>query len=81
MRRIYQFHYRHKQVGHLEQQCKNNAIYSSKFDSCYFLTKDINGVKYKFIGAPIVGPNRKAIWVPKNIVTNLGEPKKVWVSK
>jgi hypothetical protein len=37
-----------KQVGHLEQYCKNknkNANVSSiKFDSCYLLTKGVNGV-------------------------------------
>ena len=58
-----------------EHDCKNknkNAIVSSiKFDSCYLLTKGANGVKAKFIGAPIVGPKKKAIWVPKSLVTNL----------
>ena len=48
-----------KQVGHIEQECKNmnkNAnVFSIKFDSCYLLTKGINGVKAKFIGTPIVG--------------------------
>ena len=46
-----------KQVGHLEQQCKNkkNANVSSiQFDSYYLLTKGVSGVKAKFIGAPIV---------------------------
>ena len=74
-----------KQVGHVEQYCKNkkqNANVSSiKFDSCYLLTKGVNGVKSKFIGAPIVGSNKKAIGVPKSLVTNLGGPKKVWVPK
>jgi hypothetical protein len=36
------------------------------------LTKGTNGVNAKFIGAPIVGPKKKAIWVPKSLVTNLG---------
>ena len=42
---------RRKQVGHLEQSCiknknKNNANISSIcFDSCYMLTKGVNGVK------------------------------------
>lgn len=35
----------------------------------------------KFIGASIVGPKKKSIWVPKNLVTNHGEPKQVWVPK
>ena len=75
-----------KQVGHVEQNCKNknknNANVSSiYFDSCYLLTKGINGVHAKFIGAPIVGSKKKAIWVPKTLVTNLGGPKQVWVPK
>jgi hypothetical protein len=41
---------------------KNNANVSSIcFDSCYMLTKGTNGVKAKFIGAPIIGPKKKAI--------------------
>jgi hypothetical protein len=74
-----------KQIGHLEQYCKNknkNANVSSiKFDSCYLLTKGANGVKAKFIGSPIMGPKKKVIWVPKTLVTNLQGPKQVWVSK
>ena len=41
------------------------------------LVKGANGVKAKFIGIPIVGPKKKAIWVPKTLVTNLQEPKQV----
>ena len=74
-----------KQVGHLEQYCKNknktNNVSSIKFDSCYMLTKGVNGVQAKFIGAQIVGSKKKAIWVPKSLVTNLQGPKKVWVPK
>ena len=74
-----------KQVGHVEQYCKNkkqNANVSSiKFDSCYLLTKGVNGVKSKFIGAPIVGSNKETIWVPKSLVTNLQGSKTVWVPK
>ena len=69
-----------KQVGHVEQYCKNKKdanVSSIKFDSCYLLTKDVNGVKVKSIGAPIVGSKKKAIWVPKSLVTNLGGPKNV----
>jgi hypothetical protein len=77
------FYNRYKQVGHLEQYCKNkNANVSSiKFDSCYLLTKGVNGVKAKFIGTPIVGSKKKAIWMPKSLVTNLQEFKQVWVPK
>jgi hypothetical protein len=70
-----QFCNRCKQVGHLEQYCKNknkNANVSSiKFDSCYLLTKSVNGVKAKFIRTPIVGSKKIVIWVPKSLVTNL----------
>jgi hypothetical protein len=71
------FYNRCKQVGHLEQYCmnKNANLSSIKFDSCYLLTKGANGVKAKFIGIPIVGPKKKAILVPKTLVTNLQGPK------
>jgi len=64
-----------KQVGHIEQYCKNKNkqinVSSIKFDSYYLLTKGANGVHAKFIGTPIVGSKKKAIWVPKALVTNL----------
>ena len=63
-----------KQVGHIEQYCKNKNkqtnVSSIKFDSCYLLTNGANGVA-KFIGTSIVGSKKKAIWVPKTLVTNL----------
>ena len=55
-----------KQVGHLEQSCiknknKNNAnVTSICFDSCYMLTKGVNGVKAKFIGHQLWAQRRKA---------------------
>ena len=75
-----------KQVGHIEQYCKTNKnkqpnVSSIRFNSCYMLAKGANGVKTKFIGTPIVSPKKKAIWVPKTLVTNLQGPKQVWVSK
>jgi hypothetical protein len=45
------------------------------------LVKGANGVKDKFIGILVVGPKKKAIWVPKTLVTNLQGPKEVWVPK
>ena len=72
-----------KQVGHLEQSCiknknKINANVSSiRFDSCYMLVKGANGVNAKFIGTLIVGSKKKAILVPKALVTNLQGPKQV----
>jgi hypothetical protein len=69
-----------KQVDHIEQYCKNknkNANVSSvKFDSYYLLTNGTNGVKAKFVGTSLLGP-KKAIWVPKGLVTNLQGPKQV----
>jgi hypothetical protein len=77
---------RYKQVGHIEQDCKTNKkkqlnVSSIKFDSCYLLVKGANGVKAKFISTPIVGPKKKAIWVPKTLGTNFQGPKQVWVPK
>ena len=67
---------RYKQVGHIEQNCKTNKnklpnVSLIRFDSCSMLVKGANGVKAKFIGTPIVGQKKKAIWVPKTLVTNL----------
>jgi hypothetical protein len=45
------------------------------------LIKGANGMKAKFIGTPIVGLKKKAIWVLKTLVTNLQGPKQVWVPK
>ena len=72
-----------KQIRHVEQYCKNKNtnVSSIKFDSCYLLTKGVNGVHAKFIGTPIVGSKKKAIWVSKTLVTNLQGPKQVWVPK
>ena len=68
-----------KQVRLVEQYCKNKNkdtnVSSVKFDSCYFLTKGVNGVYAKFVGTPIVGSKKKAIWLLKNLVTNLQGPK------
>ena len=74
-----------KQVGHLEQQCMNKKpkanVSSIKLSSFYVLTKDTKGVHAKFIGAPWMGSKKKAIWVPKSLVANLGGPNQVWVPK
>ena len=75
-----------KPVRHIEQFCKTNKnkqpnVSSIRFDSYYMLVKGANGVKAKFIGTPIVGPKKKAIWVPKTLVTNFQGPKQVWVPK
>jgi hypothetical protein len=74
-----------KQVGHKEHDCKNKKshanVFSIKFDSYCLLTKGANGVKTKFVGTSLLGPKKKAIWVPKCLVTNLRGPKQVWVPK
>jgi hypothetical protein len=69
-----------KQIGHLEHNCtkRNNGkklVNAIPFDFCYVLTKSVKGVQAKFIGTLIVGPKKKAIWVPKSLVTNLQGPK------
>ena len=68
-----------------EHDCKDKKshanVSSIKFDSCYLLTKGDNGVKAKFVGTSMLGPKKKAIWVPKSLVTNLQGPKQVWVPK
>ena len=67
-----------------EHECKNKSknanVSSIEINSFDMLTNGANGVKAKFIGAPIVGP-KKAIWVPKSLVTNLGGPKQIWIPK
>jgi hypothetical protein len=54
-----------KQVGHKEHDCKNKKshanVSSIKFDSSYFLTKDANGVKAKFVCTSLLGPKKKDI--------------------
>ena len=74
-----------KQVCHKEHECKNKSknanVSSIKINSFYVLTKGTNGVKAKFIGTPWMGSKKKAIWVPKSLVTNLQGPKQVWIPK
>ena len=68
-----------------EHACKNKSknvnVSSIKLDSFYVLTKGINGMKAKFIGKPRMGSKKKAIWIPKSLVTNLQGPKQVWIPK
>ena len=74
-----------KQVSHKEHECKNKSknvdVSSIKLDYFYMFTKGANGVKVKFIGKPWMGSKKKAILVPKSLVTNLQGPKQVWVPK
>jgi hypothetical protein len=48
---------------------KNAKVSSIKLDSLYVLTKSANGMKAKFIGSPRMRLEKKAIWVPKSLVT------------
>ena len=61
-----------------KSQAKVSSIKLAYF---YVLTMGANGVKVKFIGAPWMSSKKKAIWVPKSLVTNLQGPKQVWVPK
>ena len=67
-------------VGYVEKNCTNKKVKS--FDSSYILMRNSNGnVSAKFVGIPIDGAKKNAIWVPKVLVTNVQGPKKVWVPK
>jgi hypothetical protein len=62
-----------KQVGHLEHACKNKNTNASsyKLNASYMLVKSERGVSDRFIGTPWMNSKKKAIWVPKTLVTNL----------
>ena len=64
-----------KQVGHKEHECKNKSknanVSSIKINSFCVFTKGTNGVKAKFIGTPWMGSKKKAILMPKSLITNL----------
>jgi hypothetical protein len=62
-------------------QNKNKVISAIKFGFCYLLIICTNGVKTKFIGAPVVGPKKKVIQVSMSLNTNLRGPRQIWVSK
>ena len=67
-----------KKMGHNEKICTNNKAIS--FDSSYVLMKDSKGcVSAKYVGLSIYSAKKIAIWVPKNLVTNIQGPKKIWV--
>ena len=69
-----------KNIGHNEKSCTNKkAIF---FDSSYIRMRDSKGtVCAKYVGLPIFGARKNAIWVPKTLVTNIQGPKKIWVPK
>ena len=51
------------------------------FDASYKLFKGEKGVMAKFLGIAKKGTKKNAIWVPKDLVTNLQGPKHAWVPK
>ena len=69
-----------KNLGHDEKNCTNKKAIS--FDSSYILMKDSKGcVSAKYVGLPIYGAKKNAIWVSKTLVTNIQGPKKIWIPK
>jgi hypothetical protein len=67
-------------MGHVEKNCSNKKPIS--FDSSYILMKDSKGsVCAKYVGLPIYGDKKNAIWVPKTLVTNIQGSNKIWVPK
>ena len=71
---------KYKKICYVEKNCTNKKVIS--FDSSYILMRNSNGnVSAKFVGIPINGAKKNAIWVPKvlvtNVVTNVQGPKKV----
>jgi len=63
-----------------EKNCTNNKVIC--FDSSYVLMNDSKScVSAKYIGLPIYGVKKNAIWVPKTLVPNIQGPKKIWVPK
>jgi len=69
-----------KKLGHNEKNCTNNKAVS--FDCSYILMKDFKGcVSAKYVGLPIYGAKKNAIWVPKTLITDIQGPKKIWLEK
>ena len=58
-----------------------NNVSSSYFEHCYVLSHNAKGVHAKFVVTSIVGTKKKAIWVPKTLVTIIQGPKQIWVPK
>jgi hypothetical protein len=68
--------------GHVKKNCpKSNNVSSSCFEHCYVLSHNAKGVHSKFVGTSIVSTKKKAIWVPKTLVTNIQGPKQIWLPK
>ena len=65
-----------KNLGHDEKNCTNKKAIS--FDSRYVLFKNSKGCVSA--GIPINGA-KNVIWVPKDLISNIQGPKKIWVPK
>jgi hypothetical protein len=64
----------------VNHQCKSKNTVS--LDPSYVLKKDSKGVVCaKYVGRSLGSNKKKSIWVPKIFVTNIEEPKKIWVPK
>jgi hypothetical protein len=80
-----------KNTRHPVKDCTGSKIMHASIDPSYVLMKSSKGNVYaKFVGknrchAYIsnngIGTERKSIWVPKALATNLQGPKQVWVPK
>jgi hypothetical protein len=59
----------------------NEPIISFKtFDASYVLTNKSGKVVVKYVGAKHKG-SKTCVWVPKVLVSNVKEPKTIWVPK
>jgi hypothetical protein len=68
--------------GHVKKNCpKFKNVSLSCFENCYVLSHNSKGAHAKFVSTSIVGTKKKAIWVPKSLVTNIRGPKQIWVPK
>lgn len=72
-----------REVGHLVNDCPGGKPPKTcMFDSHYMLRKAHDGsIVARYVGSPILGGKKNAIWVPKALVSNLQGPKQVWVPK
>ena len=62
-------------------QASNDSNISFKtFDASYVLTNKSGKVVAKYVGGKYKGSNT-CVWVPKVLLSNVKEPKTVWVPK
>ena len=68
-------------LGTWRKNARGRNLSTIPYYSCYMLYSNASGTCAKFLGTPIVGANKKPIWVPKTLVNNLQGSNQVWVSK